>query len=188
MDEQNTVTQTESESNALEQQAANPQTADEQAAATTSQDEVQPVADSKTTENETATVQVPEPSQPEGNKQNNSESISLIAAIICGAIVAFIYLRWKKLHDLRVVTFEEVCQFARELKKKYPQAEYTLVSVVVNEKTKVTTLIQVALDKNQSTIEEGKGNVVGRQFRIRDVDSKLKELMGDDIKCIIPIE
>lgn len=228
MDEQNTVTQVESESNALEQQAANPQTvneqaaattsqdeaqpvaevkpaenneavdkqaanpqtqtANEQAAATTSQDEAQPVADSKTTENETATVQVPEPSQPEANKQNNSESISLIAAIICGAIVAFIYLRWKKLHNLRVVTFEEVCQFARELKKQHPKAEFTMVSVVVNEKTNTTTLIQVALDKDRLTIEQGQGNVVGRQLRILDVDSKLKELMGDDIKCIIPIE
>lgn len=165
MDEQNTVTQ---------QQEQNPQPVNEQTTVAT--------------ENETAVVQTPTPSETNADNQSTSSTISFIAAVICGAILAIIFLRWKKRRQLRVVTFEEVCQYGRNIKKQYPEAVSTMVSVVVNEKTNVTTLIQVALNKEGMTIEQGKEDVVGRQFEILDVDSKLKELMGDDIKCVIPIE
>ncbi len=155
-----------------QQQEQNPQTVNEQMTAQT----------------ETATVLAPAPSETKTDNQTTSSSISFVAAVICGFILAFIFLRWKKRRNLQVVTFEEVCQYARDLKKQHPEATATMVSVVVNEKTHVTTLIQVALNEEGTTIEQGKDDVVGRQFEILDVDSKLKELMGDDIKCIIPIE
>ena len=150
----------------------------------------QPVNEQMTAqaENKTATVLVPAPSETKTDNQITPSSISFVAAVICGLILAFIILRWKKRRNLQVVTFEEVCQYARDLKKQYPEASATMVSVVVNEKTHVTTLIQVALNEEGTVIEQGKDNVVGRQFEILDVDSKLKELMDDDIKCIIPIE
>ena len=176
MDEQNTITQQEGVSSALEtqQQDQNSQT----------------VAGQKTAqaENETAVVQVTTQSETKTDTQTLPSTISFIVAVICGVILAFIILHWKKRLKLRIVTFEEVCQYARELKKQHPEATETMVSVVVNEKTHVTTLIQVLLKAERIPINEGDGKVAGRKFEILDVDSKLKELMGDDIKCFIPIE
>ena len=132
-----------------------------------------------------AVVEIPAQPDPQTNSYPHSHSITFVIAVVLGVILV-LFLRRKP--KPVVVTFEEVCQYAQKLKQLHPEATSTMVSVVVNDKTKVKTLIQVALNSEGEPIHQSNDEIVGRQFPIADVDSRLKKLLGDDIKCIIPID
>ncbi len=137
-----------------------------------------------TAQETTAIVEVPAQPDTQTNKQPHTFPVTIIA-IVLGVILAILFMRKK---SKPVVTFDDVCQFAQKLKQLHPEATSTMVSVVVNDKTKVKTLIQVALNSEGEPIHQSNDEIVGRQFPIADVDSRLKKLLGDDIKCIIPID